>query len=154
MRGQGIRPLSPLPPAAEGVSSMAWQGSPSSYSWPIRDEASGYPYTANGGLDYGAWKSPLSVDAGLGERIISIDAPSDAALVIASATDWESNQALRGGQLKLPDFYPVTACEDRITQFPGMTLVRGPACVVIRVTDPATTKSSTASVPMYGGVCP
>lgn len=132
---------------------MAWQGSPSSYSWPIRDEANGYP-SANGGLDYGAWKSPIFVDAGLGERIISIDAPSDAALVIASSTDWESNQAgSRGGQLMLPDSYAVTACEDRITQFPGMTLVRGPACVVIRVTDPATTKSSTASVPMYGGIC-
>jgi hypothetical protein len=109
-----------------------------------------YAYTANGGKNYGAWKTPIRVDAGTGERVISIDSPTDAAIIVTSAKDWESNHALREGQLELPDSYTVMACADRTTQFLGMTLVRGPACVVIRVTDPATGKSSTASIPMYG----
>lgn len=143
----------PEAPKAFGVSSVAWLGSPPNYSWPIADTTDGYAYTANGGKNYGAWKTPITVEAGMGERVISIDSPADAAIIVASAKDWESNQALRQGQLELPNSYTVTACTDHITQFPGMTLVRGPACVVIRVTDPATGKSSTVSVPMYGASC-
>lgn len=91
-------PLSvPEAPAAQGVSSLSWTGSPPSYTWPIRDEMNGYPYTANGGRKYGAWKTPISMEAGSGERVVTIDAPSDAALIIASATEWESSEALRDG---------------------------------------------------------
>jgi hypothetical protein len=143
----------PEAPKAFGVSSVAWLGSPPNYSWPIADTTDGYAYTANGGKNYGAWKNPITVEAGMGERVISIDSPADAAIIVASAKDWESNQALRQGQLELPNSYTVTACTDHITQFPGMTLVRGPTCLVIRVTDPAIGKSSTVSVPMYGASC-
>lgn len=146
----------PVPdaPTAEGVSSLSWTGSPSSYSWPIRGEMNGYPYTGNDGRKYGGWKSPISVEAGSGERLITVDSPSHAALIVASAAEWESGEALHEGQRGLPTSYIVTACDDRAAQFPGMTLVQGPACVVIRVTDRATAKSSTVSVPMYGGTCP
>lgn len=148
---------SPLPapeaPAAEGISSLSWAGSPANYSWPIRDETNGYPYTGDGGRKYGAWKTPITVAAGSGEQTITIDAPSDASLIVASASEWETSEAVRQGGLALPTSYTVTACEDRPSQFPGMTLVQGPACVVIRVTQTATAKSSTVSVPMYGGVC-
>ncbi len=143
----------PDAPKAYGVSSLAWLGSPPNYSWPIAGATDGYAYTANDGKNYGAWKTPISVDAGTGERVISIDSPADAAIIVASAKDWESSQALREGRLELPVSYTVTACTDRPTQFPGMTLVQGPACVVIRVTDPATGKSSAVSVPMYGASC-
>lgn len=149
---------SPLPapeaPAAEGVSSLSWAGSPANYSWPIRDEMNGYPYTGNGGRTYGAWKTPITVAAGSGDRTITIDSPSDASLIIASASEWESSEAARHGDPDVPSSYTVTACVDRPAQFPGMTLVQGPACVVIRVTETTTSKSSTVSVPMYGGVCP
>lgn len=141
-------------PRAEGVSSLAWAGSPAGYSWPIRDDMHGYPYTGNGGQEYGGWKTPITMDAGSGERTISIESPSHAALIIASAAEWETGDALREGQLGLPTSYTVTGCADRASSFPGITLVQGPACVVIRVTDTATAKSSTVSVPMYGGHCP
>jgi hypothetical protein len=151
--GEGLRLCcQPEAPKAYGVSSLAWLGSPPNYSWPISG-TDGYPYAANGGKKYGAWKTPITVEAGTGDRVITIDSPADAALIVASEKDWESNQALREGRLDLPNSYTVTACTDRTTQFPGMTLVRGPACVVIRVTDPATGKSSTVSVPMYGASC-
>jgi hypothetical protein len=150
----GNATTSPDAPKVSGVSSLAWLGSPPNYKWPITDSTDGYPYTANGGTNYGAWKSPISIDQGTGGRVLTIDSPSDAAIIVASATKWESSQALRDGKLQLPDSYTVTACTDRPTQFPGMTLVRGPACVVIRVTDPATGSSSTISVPMYGATCP
>jgi hypothetical protein len=144
----------PGAPKASGVSSLAWVGSPPNYTWPITDSTNGYPYTANGGTKYGAWKTPISIEQGTGARVISIESPSDAAVIVASAQDWESNQALRDGEIELPESYTVTACADRPTQFPGMTLVRGPACVVIRVADPATGTSSTAAMPMYGATCP
>ncbi|AOY74342.1 hypothetical protein ARZXY2_4843 (plasmid) [Arthrobacter sp. ZXY-2] len=150
---EGGPPPAPEAPSAEGVSSLAWAGSPANYSWPIRNEMNGYPYTGGRGTKYGAWKTPITVAAGSGERIITIDSPSDASLIIASATEWETSEALREGELDLPDSYTVSACKDRPTQFPGMTLVQGPACVVIRVTENATGKFSTVSVPMYGGTC-
>jgi hypothetical protein len=151
---EGSPPPAPEAPAAEGVSSLSWAGSPANYSWPIRDEMNGYSYTGNRGKKYGAWKTPITVAAGSGERTFTIDTPSDASLIVASATEWETGEAVRQGDLDLPSSYTVTACEDRPTQFPGMTLVQGPSCVVIRVTETATAKSSTVSVPMYGGNCP
>lgn len=141
-------------PHAQGVSSLAWTGSPAGYSWPIRDDMHGYPYTGKGGQAYGGWKTPVTIDAGSGERTISVESPSNAALIIASAAEWESGDALREGRPGLPTSDTVTGCTDRASSFPGMTLVQGPACVVIRVTDTATAKSSTVSVPMYGGHCP
>lgn len=151
---EGSPAPSPEAPAAEGVSSLSWAGSPANYSWPVRDEMNGYAYTGNGGKKYGAWKTPITVAAGSGERTITIDAPSDAALIVASAKAWGTSEASHQGDLGLPTSYTVTACEDRPTQFPGMTLVQGPACVVIRVFETATAKSSTVSVPMYGATCP
>jgi hypothetical protein len=65
----------PEAPKAFGVSSVAWLGSPPNYSWPIADTTDGYAYTANGGKNYGAWKTPITVEAGMGERVISIDSP-------------------------------------------------------------------------------
>ena len=150
---EGGSPAAPEAPTAADVSSNAWEGSPANYSWPIRDEMNGYSYTDKGGTRYGAWKTPITVAAGSGQRTIAIDTPADASLVVASATEWETSEALRQGDLDLPDSYTVSACEDRPTQFPGMTLVQGPACVVIRVTNDATAKSSTVSMPMYGGSC-
>ncbi|MDQ0104382.1 hypothetical protein J2T10_004056 [Paenarthrobacter nicotinovorans] len=149
----GSPPPAPRAPTAEGVSSLAWEGSPASYSWPIQDEMNGYSYTGTGGTKYGAWKTPITVAAGAGKRTITIDTPTDALLIVASATEWETSEALRQGDLDLPSSYTVSACEDRPTQFPGMTLVQGPACVVIRVTEAATGRFSTVSVPMYGGNC-
>ncbi len=151
---EGTALPAPEAPTAEGVSSLSWTGSPSSYSWPIRDQMNGYPYTGNEGKEYGAWKTPISVEAGSGEQVITVESPPDAALIVASAAKWESGEALREGQLGLPDSYTVRACDDRAAQFPGMTLVQGPTCVVIRVTDRTTAESSTVSVPMYGGKCP
>lgn len=150
---QGSPPPAPEAPTAEGVSSLAWKGSPASYSWPIRDEMTGYSYTDGGGTKYGAWKTPITVAAGSGERTITIDNPADASLIVSSATEWETSEELRQGDFDLPSSYTLSACEDRPTQFPGMTLVQGPACVVIKVTTTATGKSSTVSVPMYGGTC-
>ncbi|MCU1553417.1 MAG: hypothetical protein JWM13_903, partial [Arthrobacter sp.] len=49
--------------------------------------------------------------------------------------------------------YTIDACDGRLTQFPGMILVRRPSCVVIAVTNHATGKSTTVSVPMYGANC-
>jgi hypothetical protein len=143
----------PEAPSAEGISSLAWQGSPPNYSWPIENEAKGQAYKALDGSTLGAWKAPTTVAAGLGKRVISIVSPADAEIVIASATEWESNQALHDGQITPPSSYTINGCDSRITQFPGLILVRGPACVVIKVTNPATGKSSTVSVPMYGGNC-
>jgi hypothetical protein len=151
---EGSAPPAPEAPAAEGVSSLSWAGSPANYSWPVRDDMNGYPYTGNGGKKYGAWKTPITVEAGSGERTITIDAPSDASLIVAPASEWETSEAVRHGDPDIPSSYTITACEDRPAQFPGMTLVQGPACVVIRVTEKATAKSSTVSVPMYGGTCP
>lgn len=150
---EGSPPPAPEAPTAEGVSSLAWEGSPTNYSWPIRDEMNGYSYTSGGGTEFGAWKTPITVAAGSGERTITIDTPADASLIVASATEWETGEALRQEDLDLPSSYTVIACQDRPTQFPGMTLVQGPACVVIRVTQTATGKFSTVSVPMYGGTC-
>jgi hypothetical protein len=79
--------------------------------------------------------------------------PAGAEIAVAAATERESNQALREGQIRLPGSYAIDACDSRLTQFPGMILVRRPSCVVIAVTNPATGKSSTASVPMYGANC-
>jgi len=153
MLGKAVLRPAPEAPTAEGVSSLAWEGSPANYSWPIRDEMNGYSYTGSGGMKYGAWKTPITVAAGSGERTIAIDTPADASLIVASAAEWETSEAVRQGDLDLPDSYTISACEDRPTQFPGMTLVQGPACVVIRVTETATDKFSTVSVPMYGGTC-
>lgn len=144
----------PAAPGAEGISSLAWQGSPLSYSWPIDNETKGQAYRALDGSTRGAWKAPITVNAGLGKRTIEVVSPSNADLVIAAASEWESNQALREGRIQLPHFYTINSCPESVTQFPGMLLVQGPACVVIKVTDPATGRSSTVSVPMYGGKCP
>ena len=150
---EGSPPPAPEAPTAEGVSSLAWEGSPTSHSWPIRDEVNGYSYADGGGTKFGAWKTPITVAAGSGERTITIDAPADASLIVSSATEWETSEALRQEDLDLPSSYTVSAYQDRPTQFPGMTLIRGPACVVIRATETATGKFSTVSVPMYGGTC-
>ncbi len=151
---RGSPPPAPEAPAAQGISSLSWAGSPAYYSWPVRDEMNGYPFTGNGGKKYGAWKTPITVAAGSGERTITIDAPSDASLIIASASDWETSEAVLHGDPDIPTSYTVTPCGERPAQFPGLTLVQGPACVVIRVTEQATATSSTVSVPMYGGACP
>ena len=150
---EGNPTSAPDAPTAEGVSSLAWQGSPPNYSWPIKNETNGQAYKALDGSTRGAWKAPITVDAGLGKRVVSVISPADAEIVVAAATEWESNQALREGRIRLPSSYTINACESRLTQFPGMILVGGPSCVVIKVTNQATGKSSTVSVPMYGANC-
>jgi hypothetical protein len=62
----------------------------------------GYSYTGTGGTKYGAWKTPITVAAGAGKRTITIDTPTDALLIVASATEWETSEALRQGDLDLP----------------------------------------------------
>lgn len=143
--------ISPDAPAAEGISSLSWLGSPPNYSWPITDEMNGQAYTLADGSPRGAWKAPITVASGQAQQTISITSPSDAKLVLASAADWENNEALREGKVILPQSYTISACEDRAAQFPGMILVSGPACVVIQVSHAASTSS--VSVPMYGAKC-
>jgi len=149
---EGNPTAAPGAPTAEGISSLAWLGSPPNYSWPIDNETKGQAYRALDGSPLGAWKAPITVAAGSGELDISVISPADAQIVVAAGTEWESNQALRQGQLKLPGSYTIHACDSRLSQFPGMILVRKPSCVVIKVTNPAG-KSSTVSVPMYGAKC-
>jgi hypothetical protein len=123
-----------------------------SYAWPIQDNLSGFGVTI-AGIHYGGWKAPLTLEPGIGERVVSIEGPDDAALMVVSSKDWGTNPALQEGDVVLHRSYSVKGCQGRRTEFPGMILVRGPACVVIRVSDPAAEATSTVSVPMYGGAC-
>ncbi|MFK4297562.1 hypothetical protein ABH924_002713 [Arthrobacter sp. GAS37] len=139
-------------PGALGVSSRSWIGSPAGYTWPIKDDLSGFAVTI-AGVRYGGWKAPLTLEPGIGERAVSIEGPDDAVLMVVSSKDWGTNPSLREGNVILHRSYSIKGCQNRRTQFPGMILVLGPACVVIRVTDHVTGATSTVSVPMYGGVC-
>lgn len=147
----------PEPPASDtpkalGVSSRSWIGSPAGYTWPIKDDLSGFAVTI-AGIQYGGWKGPLTLEPGIGERVVSIEGPDDTGLMVVSSKDWGTNSALQEGNVVLHRSYSVKGCKGRRTVFPGMILVRGPACVVIRVSDPVAGSTSTISVPMYGGVC-
>ncbi|MDQ0031197.1 hypothetical protein J2S89_003044 [Arthrobacter bambusae] len=147
----------PEPPASDtpralGVSAKSWSGSPPGYAWPITDNLSGFAFTI-AGITYGGWKAPLTLEPGIGERIVSIDGPDDAVLMVVSSRDWGTNPAFQEGNLGVRRSYSVKGCQDHRTEFPGMILVRGPACVVVRVSDPVAGTTSTISVPMYGGVC-
>lgn len=139
-------------PRALGVSAISWTGSPASYAWPIKDNLSGFAVTI-AGIQYGGWKAPLTLEPGIGERVVTIEGPDDAVLLVVSSKDWGTNPALHEGNVVLHRSYSVKACQSRRAQFPGMILVRGPACAVIKVTDPVAGATSTVSVPMYGGVC-
>lgn len=145
-------PPAPDTPRALGVSARSWSGSPLSYGWPIKDNLSGFAFTI-AGIQYGGWKAPLTLEPGIGERVVSIDRPDDAVLMVVSSKDWGTNPALQEGNVGVHRSYSIKGCQGRRTQFPGMILVRGPDCVVIRVSDPVAGTSSTISVPMYGGVC-
>ncbi len=139
-------------PGAIGVSSRSWIGSPAGYVWPIKDGLSGFAVTI-AGIQYGGWKAPLTLEPGIGERVVSIEGPDDAVLMVVSSKDWGTNPALQEGNVVVNRSYSIKGCQGRRTVFPGMILVRGQACVVIRVTDPVAGTTSTISVPMYGGVC-
>lgn len=139
-------------PQALGVSSRSWTGSPAGYAWPIKDNLGGFAVTI-AGIQYGGWKAPLTLEPGIGERVVSIEGPDDAALMVVSSKDWGTNPALQEGNVVVHRSYSTKGCQGRRTQFPGMILVRGPACVVIRVSDPEAGATSTVSVPMYGGAC-
>lgn len=139
-------------PSALGVASRSWIGSPAGYTWPIKDDLSGFAVTI-AGVRYGGWKAPLTLEPGIGERAVSIEGPDDAVLMVVSSKDWGTKPALREGNMVVHRSYSIKGCQNRRTEFPGMILVLGPACVVIRVTDRVTGATSTVSVPMYGGVC-
>ncbi|GAA3312388.1 hypothetical protein GCM10017710_14050 [Arthrobacter ramosus] len=145
-------PPAPDTPRALGVSARSWSGSPPGYGWPIKDNLSGFAVTI-AGIQYGGWKAPLTLEPGIGERVVSIEGPDDAALMVVSSKDWGTNPSLREGDVVLHRSYSVKGCQSRRTEFPGMILVRGPACVVIRVSDPVAGATSNVSVPMYGGAC-
>jgi len=141
----------PSPDTALGVHSLAWKGSPGYYRFPV-SSSSGYPFQFRGAV-YGGWKAPVTLSAGVVERSIELVAPSDALLIVAPFRMWGTSKDLAEGNITMPSAYTLHGCADYAATFASLLLVRGPSCIVLRVSDPKTGASEEFRVPMYGRSC-